>query len=146
MIFRRRALPAGASLVIGATLCVTLCAAKPLAVPAFSSGNRTSGEFTEPISTAYLAQDALNSKGPGPVKAFFELLLMAYREGLSPVDGPSCPFHPTCSGFARQAIRSHGLATGILMTGDRLMRCNGSGHDRYTRILPMGMLHDPPPP
>lgn len=100
----------------------------------------------EPLSAAFLAQDAVPRKGPGPIKAFYELLLIAYREGVSPVDGPSCPFHPSCSRFARQAIGSHGLAAGILMTGDRLMRCNGSGQDRYPRIAPEGRLHDPPPP
>lgn len=99
----------------------------------------------EPLSAAFLAEDGKGGRGPGPLKAFFEILLLAYREG-SAVDGPSCPFHPTCSGYARQAIHGHGLAAGILMAGDRLMRCNGTGHGRYPKTGPGGSLFDPPEP
>lgn len=98
---------------------------------------------SEPLSAAFLAEEAKARRGPGPFKAFFEILLLAYRQG-SAVDGPSCPFHPTCAGYARQALREHGLAAGILMTGDRLMRCNGTGHGRYPRTGPGGALSDPP--
>ena len=31
--------------------------------------------------------------------------------------------HPSCSGYARQAITKHGAALGWVMACDRLMRC-----------------------
>lgn len=101
------------------------------------------GEGPEPLSQAFLAQAP--ARGPGPLKAFFSLLLGFYRQGLSPVDGPSCSFHPTCSGFARDALRRHGLAEGILMTGDRLIRCNAFDKSDYPRVAPDGHFYDPVP-
>lgn len=100
---------------------------------------------SDSLSAAF-AKQADARKAPGPLAAMLELLVLAYREGFSPVDGPSCPFHPSCSRFARQAVGRHGPVAGILMAGDRLLRCNGSGRDRYPRVGPEGKLHDPPPP
>jgi putative membrane protein insertion efficiency factor len=98
----------------------------------------------EPLSQAFEAQSIGHGRAPGPVKILLEVLLLAYQRGVSPVDGPSCPFHPTCSQYARQSLRKRGVAEGILMTGDRLMRCNGTGQERYPRSGPNGSLSDPP--
>ncbi len=43
-----------------------------------------------------------------------------------------CRFHPTCSHYAQQAIRTHGLVMGAWLTIKRLGRCHpwgGSGFD-----------------
>ncbi len=40
---------------------------------------------------------------------------------ISPVDGERCPCYPTCSDYARRAIRKHGLAMGFVMAFDRLI-------------------------
>lgn len=97
------------------------------------------------LSTAF-RREAVPGEGPGPLRAFLELLVSAYREGISPLDGPTCPFEPSCSRFARQAVALHGPAAGAILAGDRLLRCNGTGHHRYPRVGPGGKLHDPPPP
>lgn len=34
-----------------------------------------------------------------------------------------CRFHPTCSDYARQAIRRHGALVGAVLTFARLMKC-----------------------
>ncbi|MDB5105716.1 MAG: hypothetical protein JWP91_3405 [Fibrobacteres bacterium] len=107
---------------------------------------RAGGEGTEPISQAFLEGQAGHpGKGPGVLKAFFTLLLGFYQSGISPADGPTCGFSPTCSGFARDAIRGHGLAQGILMTGDRVMRCNGFDKSAYPLVGPERHFHDPVP-
>jgi putative membrane protein insertion efficiency factor len=99
-----------------------------------------------PISQAFLSEQGNpGRKGPGPLKAFFSLLLVGYRRGMSPVDGPTCPFHPTCSGFAGESIRRHGLLQGIVMTGERLIRCNGFDKSDYLRVAPEGRYYDPVP-
>jgi putative component of membrane protein insertase Oxa1/YidC/SpoIIIJ protein YidD len=48
----------------------------------------------------------------------------AYRGTLSRARGPACNFEPSCSHFSQEAIREHGLLKGLVMTGDRLERCN----------------------
>ncbi len=52
-------------------------------------------------------------------------MIGGYKAVLSPLQGPNlCNFHPTCSQFARGAIKSQGFLPGVLIGADRLMRCN----------------------
>lgn len=68
-----------------------------------------------------------------------------YQNWISPIGGGNrCSFSPSCSAFGYQAVRERGPAEGIMMTADRLMRCNflkREGSD-YT-LLPNGRLYDP---
>lgn len=54
-----------------------------------------------------------------------------YQKGISSQDLPSCVFHPSCSRFAFGAIERFGLLKGILLAGDRLLRCNPFAHNHY---------------
>jgi TM2 domain-containing membrane protein YozV len=52
-------------------------------------------------------------------------MISGYKAVLSPLQGPNiCNFSPTCSQFAKAAIRSEGFLPGVLIGADRLMRCN----------------------
>ncbi len=67
-----------------------------------------------------------------------------FQQYISPIDGPRCGFSPTCSRYGAEAIRKYGPLQGLLMTGDRIIRCNPwrrPGID-YAR-LPNGRLYDP---
>lgn len=67
-----------------------------------------------------------------------------FRDRISPIDGDRCGFRPTCSTYAHRALSERGLLTGLMLTGDRLIRCHPwkkAGAD-YT-LLPNGRLHDP---
>lgn len=78
------------------------------------------------------------------VKIIGTVLLRFYQLFISTQDVPSCPFHPTCSDYARQAIQEYGLFLGMIMASDRLQRCNGYG-SRYYPVEPeTGRLFDPP--
>jgi hypothetical protein len=50
--------------------------------------------------------------------------LLAYRYGISPVIGPRCRFHPSCSEYGLEALRRFGLARGAWLIGARLVRCH----------------------
>ncbi len=62
------------------------------------------------------------------VGRFFRLLLtgviVGYRTLLSPLLGPRCRFHPSCSTYALEAIRVHGAAKGTALATWRVCRCN----------------------
>jgi len=73
-----------------------------------------------------------------------EALLVFYQTYLSPLDASHCPFAPTCSEYARQAIEKYGLVVGIIMAADRLQRDNGMGDRFYTRDPATHRLLDPP--
>ncbi|MBM3314096.1 membrane protein insertion efficiency factor YidD, partial [candidate division WOR-3 bacterium] len=60
-----------------------------------------------------------------PLSVSAEWLINGYKSIISPLQGQNiCNFHPTCSQFAKAAIRSQGFLPGVVMAADRLMRCN----------------------
>ncbi len=53
--------------------------------------------------------------------------IKVYRYLISPLKGPSCRFSPTCSAYALEALKIHGLWKGILLSLKRVVRCNPFG-------------------
>ena len=47
-----------------------------------------------------------------------------YQKYLSPLKTTCCPYTPTCSHYAIQAIEKHGAFKGSLLAAWRIMRCN----------------------
>ncbi|MGM0411939.1 MAG: membrane protein insertion efficiency factor YidD [Pseudomonadota bacterium] len=55
------------------------------------------------------------------------LLILAvrlYRYVVSPLMGPRCRFHPTCSCYAEEAVQRHGVWRGGWLALRRLGRCH----------------------
>jgi uncharacterized protein len=52
------------------------------------------------------------------------LLIRAFQIWISPQDGPSCRFHPTCSVYGKIAVQKYGAFLGSVLAGDRILRCN----------------------
>ena len=50
-----------------------------------------------------------------------------YTFGLLTPPG-TCKYHPSCSQYALDAFRAHGLLRGAVLTGWRLLRCNPWSH------------------
>jgi len=51
-----------------------------------------------------------------------ELLIIFFQKVISPVDGATCDFYPTCSAYAKQALKKHGLFIGLAMASERITR------------------------
>jgi hypothetical protein len=51
-------------------------------------------------------------------------MIRAYQVTISPLTGPTCRYHPTCSAYALRAVREHGPLKGAALAGWRLLRCN----------------------
>jgi uncharacterized protein len=78
------------------------------------------------------------------VKLVFLGAIDVYRSRISPIQGQRCGFYPSCSAFGRQAVSEYGALQGVLMTADRLTRCNlfkEPGPDYF--LLPSSRLFDP---
>jgi uncharacterized protein len=62
----------------------------------------------------------------------FIALIKLYQWIVSPLIGPKCRFTPTCSQYAIEALKKHGLIKGSWLTIKRLGRCHpwgGHGYD-----------------
>jgi hypothetical protein len=51
-------------------------------------------------------------------------LIHLYRVGVSPLLGARCRFVPSCSEYAEEAVKRHGLLRGGWMALWRLLRCH----------------------
>lgn len=58
--------------------------------------------------------------------------IRAYQRLISPLFGPRCRFHPSCSQYALEALERHGVVKGGWLALRRIARChplNPGGHD-----------------
>jgi hypothetical protein len=63
---------------------------------------------------------------------------------ISPVDGDRCPCYPTCSQYAQEAVREHGVLVGLVMTFDRLIHEADEIHRAPTiRVYDSYRVYDP---
>ena len=60
------------------------------------------------------------------------IVIRVYKVVVSPVLPPSCRFTPTCSTYALEALRRHGLRRGVVLAVRRILKCHplgGGGFD-----------------
>ena len=70
------------------------------------------------------------------MKKILLVTLGLYQKLLSPLMGPSCRFHPTCSEYAIEAIERFGVKKGVFLSIKRISKCHpwgGSGVDLVPR-------------
>ena len=51
-----------------------------------------------------------------------------YRRFISPALPARCKYHPTCSEYAVQAVRTYGVLRGLVLAAWRVLRCNPWSH------------------
>jgi putative membrane protein insertion efficiency factor len=61
--------------------------------------------------------------------------LKFFQTVISPVDGDRCVMKPSCSQYGIEAIETHGLFVGWIMTCDRLIRCGGDELQRSAVVM-----------
>lgn len=54
-------------------------------------------------------------------------LIRVYQWGISPWLGPRCRYVPTCSHYAVEALKKHGLLKGTWLALRRISRCHPWG-------------------
>ncbi len=74
--------------------------------------------------------------------AFWAIMLIGlYRRFVSPLLGDNCRYRPTCSEYAQEALRLHGLFRGGRLAVGRIGRCH-PWHDGGYDPVPPGPLSE----
>lgn len=58
------------------------------------------------------------------MNAFCSWMIKGYQGLISPLFPPMCRFHPSCSQYAVEAFRGHGVLWGMILSAKRILRCN----------------------
>lgn len=91
-----------------------------------STDNPLRAPADELPAVAYPARPSPEPDSPATV--FFEAAFGFYRGWVAPNRGAHCPMTPSCSQYSEEALERNGWIPGLLLTGDRLLRC---GHDLH---------------
>ncbi len=62
----------------------------------------------------------------------FVILIKLYQVTLSPLLGSKCRFTPSCSQYAVEALKKHGVIKGLWLAVKRISKCHpwgGHGYD-----------------
>lgn len=68
------------------------------------------------------------------MKRFLIAGIRFYQKYLSPLKTTKCPYYPTCSAYAIEAIQKHGALKGTLLAIWRILRCNPFSHGGYDPV------------
>jgi putative membrane protein insertion efficiency factor len=60
--------------------------------------------------------------------------IVLYQRFISPAIPRRCKYEPTCSRYAVEAIRRHGVARGLVLATWRLLRCNPWSYGGYDPV------------
>lgn len=63
-------------------------------------------------------------------------VLRCYQLILSPLLGPRCRFHPSCSHYMQEAVQTHGASRGLWLGLRRLARCHPFNPGGYDPVPP----------
>lgn len=61
-------------------------------------------------------------------------LIRIYQWVISPIIGPKCRYQPTCSHYAVEALKKHGLFKGFWLAIRRLARCHPWGRSGWDPV------------
>lgn len=70
------------------------------------------------------------------MKTVLKTLIVLYRYLISPLTGPSCRFHPTCSAYALEAVERHGAFRGAALALRRIVKCHPWHRGEYVDPVP----------
>lgn len=68
------------------------------------------------------------------MKTIFIKIIKFYKRCISPYKGTKCPYIPSCSQYAIEAIEKHGACKGSCMAAWRIVRCNPLSKGGYDPV------------
>ena len=77
-------------------------------------------------------------------RALFLAPIRLYQRLISPAFPRRCKYYPSCSEYAAQAIRSYGIARGLVLAAWRILRCNPWSHGGVDPVENQTLFRTPP--
>lgn len=68
------------------------------------------------------------------MKKILIALIKCYKMYISPIKGTKCPYYPTCSDYALEAVNRHGVLKGSALAFYRIIRCNPFSKGGYDPV------------
>jgi putative membrane protein insertion efficiency factor len=68
------------------------------------------------------------------IAGFLILIIRGYQVALAPLLIGGCRHLPSCSEYAEEALRKHGLREGVRLAANRLWRCRPKGSFGYDPV------------
>ena len=68
-------------------------------------------------------------------------LIRFYQIFISPLCRGVCRYHPTCSQYMIEAIKTHGVIKGVWLGIKRICRCHPWGNSGYDPVPPKETRH-----
>ena len=70
------------------------------------------------------------------LRKLYVLPIRLWQRGISPFLPPTCRYSPTCSQYAIEAVRDHGIVKGSVLTLWRILRCHPFADGGYDPVPP----------
>ena len=87
---------------------------------------KLSEKLPDPYKRPYIYKDEPSLiKKINPVNIMFGGTLYVYQNLISKQISSGCLYTPSCSEFSKNAVREYGLMKGVILSADRVYRCNG---------------------
>lgn len=67
-------------------------------------------------------------------RAAASLPIRLYQRLISPALPRRCKYHPSCSAYALQAVKTYGILRGVVLAAWRLLRCNPWSHGGFDPV------------
>jgi putative component of membrane protein insertase Oxa1/YidC/SpoIIIJ protein YidD len=126
------------------SIAVVFCALLPCRI--MHAQEPTELEFIlscNPLDSVPEGKRVCSGSGISDIGSLLKGAIRFYQVFISSQDMPVCNFVPSCSQFGAEAISRLGVVRGILLTSDRLQRCNGVSTSRYQIDYNSGRFIDP---
>ena len=73
---------------------------------------------------------------PSPLVRLMIAAIRGYQVAVSPLLGTNCRYRPTCSAYAAEALRRHGVVRGGWLAVKRIGRCHPWGGHGFDPVPP----------
>lgn len=73
-------------------------------------------------------------KTKNPITLILVFLIKLYQFAISPMFPATCKFHPSCSEYFLQALKTKGLFIGFCLGVWRILRCNPFSNGGYDPV------------